>query len=89
MLDSDLFLFQNLKPGADGSTLNISSWFITSCANNKILLAVRELLWEYWKKENTLIDYFLIHHFTFLRKLYFVEVLTSCIYYITLILVCQ
>ena len=63
MLDSELFMFQNLKPGADGSVLNISSWFMTSCANNKIMLAVRALLWEYWKKNNRLIDYFLLHHF--------------------------
>lgn len=62
MMDSDLFVFQNLKPGADGSTINISSWFMTSKANNKILLAVRHLLWEYWKKENVLIDYFLLHY---------------------------
>lgn len=63
MLDSELFMFQNLKPGADGSVLNISSWFMTSCANNKIMLAVRNLLWEYWKKKNRLVDYFLLHHF--------------------------
>lgn len=63
MLDSELFMFQNLKPGADGSVLNISSWFMTSCANNKLMLAARTLLWEYWKKNNRLIDYFLLHHF--------------------------
>lgn len=71
MLDSDLFMFQNLKPGADGSTLNISSWFMTSCANNKVLMAVRELLWEYWKKEDRLIDYFLVHHFIMLSLEYY------------------
>lgn len=63
MLDSDLFLFQKLKPGADGNAIRISSWFMTACSNNKVLLAVRELLWQYWKKENSLIDYFLLHHF--------------------------
>lgn len=73
MLDSDLFMFQNLKPGADGSTLNISSWFITACANNKVLMAVRELLWEYWKKENRLIDYFLVHHFIMMTLEYYKE----------------
>lgn len=73
MLDSDLFMFQNLKPGADGSTLNISSWFMTSCANNKVLMAVRELLWEYWKKEDRLIDYFLIHHFIMMALEYYKE----------------
>lgn len=71
MLDSDLFMFQNLKPGADGSTLNISSWFITACANNKVLLAVRKLLWNYWKRENKLIDYFLIHHFMIMALDYY------------------
>ena len=73
MLDSDLFMFQNLKPGADGSTLNISSWFMTSCANNKVLMAVRELLWEYWKKEDRLIDYFLVHHFIMMALEYYKE----------------
>lgn len=63
MLDCDFFVFQNLKPGSDGSVLNCSSWFMTAKANNKIVMALRELLWEYWKKENKLIDYYLIHHF--------------------------
>lgn len=73
MLDSELFMFQNLKPGADGSVLNVSSWFMTSCANNKIMLAVRALLWEYWKKEDRLIDYFLVHHFIMMAQEYYKE----------------
>lgn len=73
MLDSDLFMFQNLKPGADGSILNISSWFMTSCAYNKMLLAVRELLWEYWKTNNRLVDYFLLHHFISIVSEYYVD----------------
>ena len=73
MLDSELFMFQNLKPGADGSVLNVSSWFMTSCANNKIMLAVRALLWEYWKKEDRLIDYFLVHHFIMIALEYYKE----------------
>lgn len=63
MLNSDFFVFQNLKPGADGNAIRISSWFMTSCSNNKILLAVREMLYTYWKKHNSMIDYFLLHHF--------------------------
>lgn len=73
MLDSDLFMFQNLKPGANCSSLLISSWFMTSCANNKVLMAVRELLWEYWKKEDRLIDYFLVHHFIMMALEYYKE----------------
>ena len=73
MLDSDFFLFQNLKPGSDGSTINISSWFITAQANHKFMLAVRELLWAYWKKNDKLIDYFLLHHFIMMVAEYYSE----------------
>lgn len=60
MLGSDLFLFQDLKPGLDGHATCISNWFITSCQNNKILLMTRDLLFDYWRK-NKLIDYFIFH----------------------------
>ena len=63
MMDSDLFLFQNLKPGLDGHCTSISNWFITSCTNNPILLLVRALLFDYWTKNNKLIDYFIFHDF--------------------------
>lgn len=63
MTDSKLFIFQNLKPGADASVLNCSSWYIAAESHNHIILAIRELLWKYWEKENKLIDYFLLHHF--------------------------
>lgn len=63
MFDSDLFMFQNLKPGLDGDCIRISSWFMTSCTNNPILLLCRALLYEYWKKHNKMVDYFLLHDF--------------------------
>lgn len=63
MMNSDLFLFQKLKPGLSGHCTSISSWFITSCTNNPILLLVRELLFDYWIKNDKLIDYFIIHKF--------------------------
>lgn len=63
MFDSDFFVFQNLKPGLDGDCVRISSWFMTSCTNNPILLLTRELLYDYWKKHNRMVDYFLIHDF--------------------------
>lgn len=63
MLNSDFFVFQNLKPGSNGSVNTISSWFMTSSSNNCIILCTRELLRAYWKKNNSLINYFLIHHF--------------------------
>lgn len=61
--NSDLFLFQTLKPGRDGESTFISSWYMSACTNNKILWLTRELLYEYWKNNNFMIDYFLLHDF--------------------------
>ena len=63
MLDSDLFVFQNLKPGLDGDALAISSWFMTGSTNHPILLLTKHLLYTYWQKHKNLVDYFLIHDF--------------------------
>ena len=41
----------------------LSSWFIHSEANNRILEIVKRLLEAYWIKENELVDYFLFHYF--------------------------
>ena len=63
ILDSDLFFYQILKPGRDGHAITISSWLLTACTNNKVLLITRELLYEYWRNETSLKDYFLFHIF--------------------------
>lgn len=61
--ESDLFIFQKLKPGAKGNSVNLSSWFITAKPNEPILRRVRDLLYDYWKNNDTIIDYFLYHTF--------------------------
>ncbi len=61
--ESDLFLYQILKPGRDGHSHVNSSWLMSAKTNNKILMAVRHLCYEYWKEHNDLIDYFLLHDF--------------------------
>ena len=61
MMEADLFLFQNLKPGLDGQATRISNWFITAKKENCILKLTRDLLYEYWKKQNSLIDYYIFH----------------------------
>lgn len=43
--------------------LCLSSWFIHSKSNNRILLLTKLLIEEYWKKEENLYDYFLFHFF--------------------------
>ncbi|MGN0437449.1 MAG: capsular polysaccharide synthesis protein [Lachnospiraceae bacterium] len=61
--DSDLFLFQCLKPGRDGHSGIASNWFICAKSNNKILMATKHLCYAYWKKYNYLIDYFFSEFF--------------------------
>lgn len=63
LFDSELFVFQNLKPGLDGHPTRISSWFITSCTNHPILILTRHLLYKYWKKNKHMINYFIFHMF--------------------------
>lgn len=64
MLDSNLFLFQNLKPGLDGQALAISTWFMTASKSHHPLLELtKDLLYFYWEQNNTMVDYFLIHYF--------------------------
>lgn len=63
MLDSDLFVFQKLKPGLNGNSFSASNWFITSCAKHPILALTRELLYEYWRKNDDVVDYFIFHYF--------------------------
>ena len=61
--DSNLFFYQCLKPGRDGHASYISSWLMEAKTNNKVLMAARELCYEYWKNHNAMIDYFLLHDF--------------------------
>lgn len=61
--DSDLFFYQCLKPGRDGKATFFSSWLMSAKTNNRILMTTRELCYEYWKREKSMIDYFLLHDF--------------------------
>ena len=63
ILNSDLFVFQAQKPGADGHAAIMSSWCMYAKTNNKILMATRDLLYEYWNKNTKMDDYFLLHQF--------------------------
>lgn len=63
MLDDDLFIFRTLKPGLDGHAIRISNWFITSKPHNEILELTLHLLYLYWEKNNSLIDYYIFHMF--------------------------
>lgn len=59
--DSELFMFQNLKPGKDGNASVISNWFITARSHNHLLEALKYLLYLYWKDSDEVLDYFFFH----------------------------
>lgn len=60
MLDSNLFVFQGLKP-IDGHVMQISNWFITSETHNELLELTKYLLYKYWEKYDYVKDYFIFH----------------------------
>jgi len=62
LLDADLFVFQQIRKGTT-QFLGMSSWMVTSAANNSLLMVVRDMLYEYWRGKNCVLDYFLIHLF--------------------------
>lgn len=44
-------------------TIKYNNWFIYSKKNNRLLKIVRDLLFEFWKKENKASEYFIWHIF--------------------------
>lgn len=60
---SSFFVFQSLKPGRDGTSVFVSSWFMLGCKNHPIIKLTKILLENYWRKNNSLCDYFLLHYF--------------------------
>lgn len=62
LMDSDLFVFQQFRKGSKAFG-GLSNWFITSCTNHVILLILRDMLYEYWKRYDCDLDYFIFHLF--------------------------
>lgn len=60
--ESDLFMYQNMKPGLDGKSICMSSWLMTAQAPSRILLLARDLLYRYWQCYDRMDDYFLVHY---------------------------
>lgn len=74
---SSFFLFQTYKPGCDGKRITISSWFIGSAKDNPVLELTQKLLFNYWKKKNYLMDYFLYHNFLQISLNYYDDILKA------------
>ena len=63
VLNSELFLYQHVQSGPKGQTRSISNWLITADSGNPIILLTRALLYEYWKRYDYALDYFIFHNF--------------------------
>ena len=62
----DLFFFK----AVNNSRVSGSNWFITAEKDSPVLKVTRDLLYEYWRKENYLYDYYIFHllfKFAFLK----------------------
>lgn len=62
ILDSQLFVFKNIGlDRSDEETIAASNWLISSWSHNKIIELTRNLLFEYWKKEDYATNYYFFH----------------------------
>ena len=69
-----LFAFKELDlTRYDKTPVVASSWFVSAAPNETIMCATRDLLWEYWRRERHLVDYFLFHRMFALSARYFPE----------------
>lgn len=59
--ERNLFMFTSKN--IEDCTITANSWFIFSVKENRILKTARDLLYDYWKRENKLKEYFLLHFF--------------------------
>ena len=74
MMDCDLFFFQYLSEDKNKSQ-GISNWFISASSNNKILMILRDLLYQYWHDYDCLLDYYVFHlFFNMIAKYYPAEI---------------
>ena len=61
ILDCPIFMPQYIS--TEGSWHGISNWFITSSRENHLLLLLREMLYEYWRRYDCVLDYHVFHLF--------------------------
>lgn len=67
-----LFVYQDWKFNRKQASVS-SSWLISAWKEEPILSTTRDLLYEYWKENNKLINYYLYHLFFHLATEYYEE----------------
>lgn len=59
-MDSDLFFFRYVS-GKTKRFAGIGNWFIAAKTNNTALMVLRDVLVEYWKDYDCVLDYYIFH----------------------------
>ena len=59
MTDKECFMFKSSV--MNNSVIKASSWYIQSKVNNRLILSWKNLLYDYWKSEDCLCNYYLVH----------------------------
>lgn len=62
VMECDLFFFQYFNP-QNHCVQGISNWFITASSNNKMLLILRDMLYQYWREYDCAVNYYIFHQF--------------------------
>lgn len=71
LTNSALFVYRTFYDNHSQNPIVASSWFLSAEKNNDILTATRDMLFSYWEKHNTLMNYYLFHiFFTIATKKY-------------------
>lgn len=78
-LDADLFVFQYTRPGAEW-TGDISNWFISAHSNHPMLMALRDMLFDYWHSYDCTLDYYIFHLFFAMLAKEYPQVISSMPY---------
>lgn len=60
MLKGNMFVFK-LPAVVSDPVLKMSSWWISSAYSNRLVQMTRRMLYEYWKQETDMRNYFLLH----------------------------
>ncbi len=74
--DCDLFMFQYLRPKTNAFA-GISNWFISARSNHRLLLVLRDMLYQYWKDYDCVLQYFIFHRFFYMIIHEFPETITN------------
>lgn len=61
-MSADLFMFQYRQPGSPKFS-GTGNWFISAKTNNVMLMVLRDILYEYWRDYDCLIEYYIFHLF--------------------------